>query len=181
MRLVLFGATGMIGSRIAIEAVRRGHDVTGATRSGGGGTRAGDASEAEVVAQLVAGHDAVVLAVSPPQNSTALEAVAAIRKVGQGVLEGMDKVMSGALQSSAVPVPWNSPRVHGSWTQSPTSTATGSRPGLPARPHSGQPLRAGLDLHLPRPNDRTGEEHRNLPRGRGPIASGPRGQQPNQR
>lgn len=68
MRLVLFGATGMTGSRIAIEAVRRGHDVTGATRSGGGGTRAGDASEAEVVAQLVAGHDAVVLAVSPPRT-----------------------------------------------------------------------------------------------------------------
>ena len=36
MRIAVYGATGMVGSRIAAEAVRRGHEVTGVTRSGGG-------------------------------------------------------------------------------------------------------------------------------------------------
>ncbi|NUP51839.1 MAG: NAD-dependent epimerase/dehydratase family protein, partial [Catenulispora sp.] len=35
MDIVLFGATGMIGSRIAAEAAARGHRVTAVSRSGG--------------------------------------------------------------------------------------------------------------------------------------------------
>lgn len=46
MRILLFGATGMIGSRIAAEAGERGYEVTGATRSGKDGTLAADASDA---------------------------------------------------------------------------------------------------------------------------------------
>ena len=35
MRIAVYGATGMIGSQIAAEALARGHEVTGVTRSGG--------------------------------------------------------------------------------------------------------------------------------------------------
>ena len=34
MKILLIGATGMIGSRVAAEALRRGHQITAATRSG---------------------------------------------------------------------------------------------------------------------------------------------------
>jgi putative NADH-flavin reductase len=33
VKILLIGATGMIGSRIAAEALRRGHRITAATRS----------------------------------------------------------------------------------------------------------------------------------------------------
>ena len=32
MKIVLFGATGMIGSRVLAEALRRGHEVTAVVR-----------------------------------------------------------------------------------------------------------------------------------------------------
>ncbi|MGW6485131.1 NAD(P)-dependent oxidoreductase [Streptomyces sp. NPDC055059] len=87
MRILLFGATGMIGSRIAAEAGKRGHEVTGATRSGKDGTLAADASDADTVARLAAGHDAVVLAVSPPRGG--IEATESLLEVGRGVLHGV--------------------------------------------------------------------------------------------
>ncbi|MFF8322837.1 NAD(P)-dependent oxidoreductase [Streptomyces bobili] len=87
MRILLFGATGMIGSRIAAEAGERGHEVTGATRSGKDGTLAADASDAGTVARLAAGRDAVVLAVSPPRGG--IEATESLLEVGRGVLDGV--------------------------------------------------------------------------------------------
>ncbi|MHB9857255.1 NAD(P)-dependent oxidoreductase [Streptomyces sp. YIM S03343] len=89
MRILLFGATGMIGSRIAAEAGERGHEVTGVTRSGKDGTLAADASDADTVARLAAGHDAVVLAVSPPRGG--IEATESLLEVGRGVLDGVRK------------------------------------------------------------------------------------------
>ena len=59
MKIVLFGATGMIGSRIARELERRGHDVVAATRSTGV-----DATDPASVAAAVPGADAVVSAIS---------------------------------------------------------------------------------------------------------------------
>lgn len=59
MNIVLFGSTGMIGSRIAAELERRGHHVTGANRSNGT-----DITDPESVAAAVAGADAVVCAIS---------------------------------------------------------------------------------------------------------------------
>ncbi|PAZ16490.1 epimerase [Streptomyces sp. SA15] len=89
MRILLFGATGMIGSRIAAEAGERGHEVTGVTRRGKDGTLAADASDADTVARLAAGHDAVVLAVSPPRGG--IEATESLLEVGRGVLDGVRK------------------------------------------------------------------------------------------
>jgi putative NADH-flavin reductase len=73
LRLVLFGAGGMVGSRIAREALSRGHHVTAVQRNPGGldldgkhvMTVEGDATDAGSVAQLAKGADAVVSAVSP--------------------------------------------------------------------------------------------------------------------
>ena len=59
MRVVLFGSTGTIGSRIARELEQRAHEVVPATR-----TLGVDATDPGAVAAAVAGTDAVVSAVS---------------------------------------------------------------------------------------------------------------------
>ncbi|MBX9397582.1 NAD(P)-dependent oxidoreductase [Streptomyces sp. TRM72054] len=79
MKILLIGATGMIGSRITAEALGRGHEVTAATRSGRADglpehqaltALALDATEPGKVAQAAAGHDAVISAVSPPRDGS---------------------------------------------------------------------------------------------------------------
>jgi len=59
MKIVLFGATGMIGGDIAAELDRRGHDVTRIDRSTGA-----DVTSPESVAAVAAGADAIISAVS---------------------------------------------------------------------------------------------------------------------
>ena len=73
MKIVVFGASGTIGSSIAAEALARGHQVTAVVRDP---TRvgpphpalsvvAGDVLDASNVAAAVAGHDVVACAVGP--------------------------------------------------------------------------------------------------------------------
>jgi putative NADH-flavin reductase len=85
MRILLIGASGMIGSRVAAEARDRGHAVTGVTRSGAQGTEAADAGDASAVAALAADHDAVVLTVAPPEEDPSNGLLATAR----GVLDGV--------------------------------------------------------------------------------------------
>ncbi|MFC4906762.1 NAD(P)-dependent oxidoreductase [Actinomadura gamaensis] len=85
MRILLIGATGMVGSRVAAEARARGHEVTGVSRSGKDGTARAQASDADAVAGLARGHDAIVLAVAPPRDGS--EPVAPLLADGRGVLE----------------------------------------------------------------------------------------------
>ncbi len=59
MNIVVFGATGMIGTRIAAELEERGHAETAATRATGA-----DVTDPQSVASVAAGADAVVSAVS---------------------------------------------------------------------------------------------------------------------
>ena len=59
MKIVLFGGTGMIGSRIAHELGQRGHEVVAASRSNGV-----DVTEPDAVAAAAGAADAVVSAVS---------------------------------------------------------------------------------------------------------------------
>ncbi|WP_396450740.1 NAD(P)-dependent oxidoreductase [Actinomadura sp.] len=87
MKILLIGATGMIGSRIAAEARRRGHEVTGVTRSGAEGTARAEASDAAAVAALAAGHDAAVLSVSPPRDGS--ETTGPLLAITRGVLDGL--------------------------------------------------------------------------------------------
>ena len=57
MKILVLGARGSVGSHIAEEARRRGHDVTAATRD------TVDATDPDSVASAAAGHDAVISAV----------------------------------------------------------------------------------------------------------------------
>jgi uncharacterized protein len=59
MKIVVFGSTGMIGSRIATELEQRGHEVVGVSRSTGA-----DITDPDSVAAAAAGADAVVSAVA---------------------------------------------------------------------------------------------------------------------
>ena len=59
MKIVVFGSTGMIGSRISAELEQRGHEVVGASRATGT-----DITDPASVADAVTGADAVVSAVS---------------------------------------------------------------------------------------------------------------------
>jgi putative NADH-flavin reductase len=70
MKIAIYGASGMIGRRVAAEAVARGHDVTGITRSGGelpAGVRpvTGNADDAELAKRTAAESDVVVSAIGP--------------------------------------------------------------------------------------------------------------------
>ncbi|GGS76024.1 NAD(P)-dependent oxidoreductase [Nonomuraea spiralis] len=64
MKILVFGATGMIGQRIVSELIERGHDVTGVSRRG---PVKGDVHDAATIAK---GYDAVVSAIAPPRDGT---------------------------------------------------------------------------------------------------------------
>ena len=76
MRLVLFGATGMIGQRVLAEALRRGHTVTAVARDTSRVTEKspnlrverGDLTNPATVRALVSGQDVVVSAFAPPRG-----------------------------------------------------------------------------------------------------------------
>jgi putative NADH-flavin reductase len=70
MKVAVIGATGNIGSRIVIELLTRGHDVTGITRHPEQlqpnvkfTARRGDVNNEAALAELLAGHDAVISSV----------------------------------------------------------------------------------------------------------------------
>lgn len=78
MRIAVFGATGMIGSRVAAEAARRGHEVAAVSRSGSlpeGATTSVtvDFSETPKVVALIESFDATVIAISPDRSGGAHE------------------------------------------------------------------------------------------------------------
>lgn len=82
MRIVIFGATGNVGQRVAKEALSRGHEVVGVVRDPAAvqapdprvRLARGDATNSDSVAEVVKGADAVVSAISPRPNSRALTA-----------------------------------------------------------------------------------------------------------
>ena len=68
MKIALFGATGMVGSRIAAEATARGHEVTSLSRSTGG-----DLADADAVRAAAQAHDVVVSATGPSRTGESHE------------------------------------------------------------------------------------------------------------
>jgi len=75
LKIALFGATGMIGARIAAEAARRGHQVSALVRQPERVAAApnvhaakADLLDAANVAAAVRGHDVVASAYAPPMN-----------------------------------------------------------------------------------------------------------------
>ncbi len=92
LKIALFGATGMIGSRIAAEAARRGHQVTALARNparvaaGVANLQAAQADllDASSVSAAVRGHDVVASAYAPPQDD-----LAALTKATHALVEGV--------------------------------------------------------------------------------------------
>ncbi|WP_321928348.1 NAD(P)-dependent oxidoreductase [Paraburkholderia guartelaensis] len=75
LKIALFGATGMVGSRIAAEAARRGHQVSALVRQPERVAAApnihaakADLLDAASVAAAVRGHDVVASAYAPPKD-----------------------------------------------------------------------------------------------------------------
>ncbi|HTB96253.1 MAG TPA: NAD(P)-dependent oxidoreductase [Terracidiphilus sp.] len=75
MNVVLFGASGMVGSRVLAELLKRGHSVTAVARNpekiNAAGAKAvrGDITDASSVAAVAQGADAVIGAYAPPQSA----------------------------------------------------------------------------------------------------------------
>ncbi|MGE8329594.1 MAG: NAD(P)-dependent oxidoreductase, partial [Paraburkholderia nemoris] len=92
LKIALFGATGMIGSRIAAEAARRGHQVTALARNPArvptdvANLKAAQADllDAASVGAAVRGHDVVASAYAPPQDD-----LAALDKATRALIEGV--------------------------------------------------------------------------------------------
>jgi uncharacterized protein len=92
MNVVLYGASGMIGSRILEELVRRGHNVTAVVRNPekvtAKGVKAvkGDVNDEASVAAAAKGADAAISAYAPPQSDPE-----AIVPAARSLLAGLKK------------------------------------------------------------------------------------------
>jgi putative NADH-flavin reductase len=92
LKIALFGATGMIGSRIAVEAARRGHQVTALARNpervptdvANLKAAQADLLDPASVAAAVRGHDVVASAYAPPREDAGI-VVTATRTLVEGV------------------------------------------------------------------------------------------------
>lgn len=91
--MLLLGASGRIGQRIATELLDRGHEVTGVSRSGDIDgiddpdftAVAGDATDADDITALAAGHDAVASALGPAADAD----VEIFTEMAEAVIEGL--------------------------------------------------------------------------------------------
>jgi putative NADH-flavin reductase len=86
MKIAIIGASGRAGSRIAKEAIVRGHRVTGIARDpekieGGAVAKQGDVGHPAALASLLKGHDAVISAVRF-LGMKAADLIAAVRQSG---------------------------------------------------------------------------------------------------
>ncbi len=127
MNVVLYGATGNVGSRILQELVSRGHTVTAVARDTSKlpstvTAKQDDLSNIDTIASIIQGADAVVSAYGPPPDNTdALlgvteREIAAVKKAGNirlivvggaGSLEvapGVTLLASGHLPAAWIPI-----------------------------------------------------------------------------
>ncbi|WP_459192141.1 NAD(P)-dependent oxidoreductase [Halosimplex sp. J119] len=93
MNVLLLGASGRIGQRVANELLDRDHSVTGVSRGGevegvddpAFTAVAGDATDAGAVARLAAGHDAVASTLGPGED----EDPAVLSEMIEATVEGL--------------------------------------------------------------------------------------------
>jgi putative NADH-flavin reductase len=102
MRIAVYGATGMIGSRVVAEALARGHEVTGVTRTGSdlpAGARAvrGDAGDADLAKRIAGEADVVVSAIGPSRTGgDRREYLAQLRTLAETIGDARLIVVGGA-------------------------------------------------------------------------------------
>jgi uncharacterized protein len=125
MNVVLYGATGKSGIRILTELLARNHSVTAVARNPVGlpanaKTVKDDLTDANKIASIIAGSDAVVSAYAPPQDDTdqllgvTEREIEAVRKAGRNIRlivvggAGSLEVAPGVtlLQSGHLPAEW---------------------------------------------------------------------------
>lgn len=77
MKIAIIGATGLVGSKILVDSLDRGHEVTAIVRNPDGlpahpnmKPAKGDATKSEELASLIAGHDVVISAFNPGTDQT---------------------------------------------------------------------------------------------------------------
>ena len=94
MKVVLFGASGMIGSRVLTELVRRGHSVMAVVRhpekvaaANGVKTVRGDMTDSASVAAVAQGAEAAISAYSPPRTNP------------QGIVDATRSLVAGLAQA----------------------------------------------------------------------------------
>ena len=128
MNVVVYGATGNSGSEIVKELLARGHKVTGVARkvdslkdNPGVTAKTDDLSNADKIAEIIKGADAVVTAYQPPADKTdalidvTKRQIEAVKKVGgrlvvvggAGLLEvapGTTLIKSGYLPAEYLPI-----------------------------------------------------------------------------
>lgn len=98
MKIVLFGATGNIGQRVASEALRRGHQVVGVVRDPETVATPGvvvplvkgDATNPDSVAEVARGADAVVSAISPRPSPRGLPVPSLVNNA-RALIEGLPR------------------------------------------------------------------------------------------
>ena len=92
MKVVLYGASGMIGSRILNELLARGHQVTAVVRNPDKVTASGpivvkgDITDAASVAATAKGQDAAISAYAPPSAQVGL-----LQDAARSLLAGLEK------------------------------------------------------------------------------------------
>jgi putative NADH-flavin reductase len=126
MKVAVIGATGNIGSKIIVELLTRGHDVTGITRHPEQLqpnvkfiARRGDVNDEAGLAELLGGHDAVISAV----KFQLMEPIILIRAVKKAVVKRL-LIVGGAgsldvtpgvqlVDSANFPEPWKAEALAG--------------------------------------------------------------------
>jgi len=104
MKIALIGATGFVGSAILKEALSRGHEVTGIVRNPEKikphpklHPKKGDVYNAEEVARLVSGHDAVISAFNPGWSNP---------DIYNQQVKGTEAIIKGVKQAGVKRVLW---------------------------------------------------------------------------
>lgn len=111
MRLVIFGASGVLGTRLISEALLRGHEITAVARNVAPLQErnrpilcvAGDATDPSSVAAVAAGADAAVSAVTQHDQPQMLAVAAAALLEGLGRVDVDHLVVAGGAGSLRVP------------------------------------------------------------------------------
>ena len=101
LKIALFGATGMIGSRIAAEAARRGHEVSAFARhpervqsAAHITARQGDLFDVPAMTAAVAGHDVIASAYARPNDDAGKVVGAAQALVAIAQAAGIKRIVA---------------------------------------------------------------------------------------